>query len=83
MITSLPRRTLPVCVMRTRIRPGILAEISHIDALPDQLVRQAHPEELDPTVGACLGVVAVVAAMRAAPRHFWVQAPQIEEGAEG
>ncbi|GKV31093.1 hypothetical protein SLEP1_g39830 [Rubroshorea leprosula] len=34
-------------------------------------------------VGACLGVVAVVAAMRVAPAHFWVRARQIEEGAEG
>ncbi|GKV43036.1 hypothetical protein SLEP1_g50377 [Rubroshorea leprosula] len=34
-------------------------------------------------VGACLGVVAVVAAMRAAPTHFWVRARQIKEGAEG
>ncbi|GKV21368.1 hypothetical protein SLEP1_g31352 [Rubroshorea leprosula] len=55
----------------------------HTSALPDQPVRQAHLEELDLAVGACLGVVSVVAAMRAAPAHFWVRARQIEEGAKG
>ncbi|GLU06103.1 hypothetical protein SLE2022_231630 [Rubroshorea leprosula] len=58
----------------TRLSYAHSNSIRHTSALPDQPVRQAHPEELDLAVGAFLGVVAVVAAMRAAPRHFWVRA---------
>lgn len=54
---------------RTRTRPGIVGQIAHASALADAAVGQANAEELDASVGAGPGVVAIVAAMRAAPRH--------------
>lgn len=55
--------------MMTRGRPGIVAEIAHTSTLTDQPISQSNPEDLDPAVGACPGIVPVVTAMRAAASH--------------
>ena len=44
-------------------------EVPHAGALADGSIGEAHPEDLDPAVGARPRVVAVVAAVRAPPRH--------------
>lgn len=46
-----------------------MGQIAHTSALADAAVGQANAKELDASVGAGPGVVAIVAAMRAAPRH--------------
>lgn len=56
-------------LMVTGVQPGVVAEIAHAGTLPDQPIGQTDPEELDPAVGAGPGIVAVVAAMRAAASH--------------
>lgn len=47
-----------------------MAEIAHTSTLSDRTIGQSDSEEFDATVGACPRVVAIVAAMRAAARHF-------------
>ena len=71
MIRTLTGRTRPVPVMRTRIRPGELAQVTHAGALPNQPVSQPDSEKLDPSVRAGPSVVPVVATMRAATSHFF------------
>ena len=53
-----------------------MGQISHASTLPDAAVGEAHAEELDAAVGARAGVVAIVAAMRAPPRHGGVGSDQ-------
>lgn len=49
---------------------GEEGEIPHAGALADgRAIGEAHPEDLDPAVGARPRVVPVVAAVRAPPRH--------------
>lgn len=48
---------------------GEQGEVPHAGALADGSVGEAHPEDLDPAVGARPGVVPVVAAVRAPPHH--------------
>lgn len=48
---------------------GEQGEVPHAGALADGSIGEAHPEDLDPAVGARPGVVPVVAAVRAPPRH--------------
>lgn len=48
---------------------GEQGEVAHAGALADGSIGEAHPEDLDPAVGARPRVVPVVAAVRAPPRH--------------
>lgn len=48
---------------------SIVGQVTHTSTLPDRPIRQSNAEQLHPSVGAGPGVVAVVAAMRAPPRH--------------
>lgn len=49
---------------------GEQGEVPHAGALADGgAIGESHPEDLDPAVGARPGVVPVVAAVRAPPRH--------------
>lgn len=74
MIGGVARRTRVVGAVRvyvvTRTGAGVVTEIAHTSALPNGTVGQSDTEELDAAVGARAGVVAIVAAMGAPPRHF-------------
>lgn len=47
-----------------------MAEIPHTRTLTDRAIGQSDSEEFDPAIRAGPRIVAVVAAMRAPPRHF-------------
>lgn len=54
-----------------------MGQIAHTSALADAAVGQANTKELDASVGAGPGVVAIVAAMRAAPSHGGIGSDRI------
>lgn len=50
-------------------RSGVVAQIPHASTLPDRSIRETHPKQLHPAVGARPRVVSIVAAVGALPRH--------------
>ncbi|RWV89552.1 hypothetical protein GW17_00048296 [Ensete ventricosum] len=78
------RRALDEILRRVSVRRGATSglgrratagsgkegEVPHASALPNGSIGEPHPEELDATVRARPGVVAIVAAVGAAPRHL-------------
>lgn len=71
MLRRLTRRSRIIRPALQSTRPGscIVAQIPHTSTLPNGAVGQSDSEELHAAIGTSPGVVPIVAAMRAPPRH--------------